>query len=111
MIEKGDENSQTVSELSQAAENAAEFMKTLANPNRLIILRCLMKGESCVGDLEKSLSISQSALSQHLSRMRGEGILARRRESQQIFYSISDDRVISLMNIAIDLFYPKNKQQ
>jgi len=69
-----------------------------------------MQGEFCVGDLEKSLNISQSALSQHLSRMRSEGILARRRESQQIFYSISDDRVISFMNVVLDIFYPKRKQ-
>ena len=69
-----------------------------------------MQGEFCVGDLEKSLNISQSALSQHLSRMRSEGILERRRESQQIFYSISDDRVISFMNVVFDIFYPKRKQ-
>jgi len=69
-----------------------------------------MQGEFCVGDLEKSLNISQSALSQHLSRMRSEGILERRRESQQIFYSISDDRVISFMNVVLDIFYPKRKQ-
>jgi DNA-binding transcriptional ArsR family regulator len=69
-----------------------------------------MQGEFCVGDLEKSLNISQSALSQHLSRMRSEGILERRRESQQIFYSISDDRVISFMNVVLDIFYPKRIQ-
>ena len=110
MTEIDEENSQITSELSKAAENAAELLKTLANPNRLIILDCLMQGEFCVGDLEKSLNISQSALSQHLSRMRGEGILARRRESQQIFYTISDDRVKSFMNVVFDLYYPKRKQ-
>lgn len=89
----------------QAADNAAEFLKTLANPNRLIILNCLKKGESCVGDLEKNLNISQSALSQHLSRMRGEGILSRRRESQQIFYSISDDRVEKFLDLAFEFFF------
>ncbi|MCL4166315.1 UNVERIFIED_CONTAM: hypothetical protein GTU68_042317, partial [Idotea baltica] len=71
---------------------------------RLIILACLKKGESCVGDLEKSLNISQSALSQHLSRMRGEGILSRRRESQQIFYSINDDRVEKFLDLAFEVF-------
>ena len=109
MNNQGNDNSQKNIELSQAAEKAAEFLKTLANPNRLIILGCLLKGESCVGDLEKSLSISQSALSQHLSRMRGEGILARRRESQQIFYSICDDRVEKFLNIAYEIFYNNNR--
>lgn len=101
----GDENSHNNVDLSQAAETAAEFLKTLANPNRLIILGRLMNGESNVGDLEKSLNISQSALSQHLSRMRSEGILTRRRESQQIFYSICDGRVEKFLNIAIELFH------
>ncbi|MCC3860290.1 ArsR/SmtB family transcription factor [Pseudemcibacter aquimaris] len=105
MKKLGEENSHLNIDMSQAAENAAEFLKTLANPNRLIILGCLLKGESNVGELEKSLNISQSALSQHLSRMRGEGILARRRESQQIFYSICDDRVEKFLSIANELFY------
>ena len=94
--------------ISQASDNAAEFLKTLANPNRLIILSCLSKGESCVGDLEKNLNISQSALSQHLSRMRGEGILARRRESQQIFYSIDDDRVGKFLDVVCEIFCKNN---
>lgn len=102
------EDSRKNVEISQAADNAAEFLKTLANPNRLIILSCLTKGESCVGDLEKSLNISQSALSQHLSRMRGEGLLSRRRESQQIFYSINDDRVGKFLDLAFEIFYKGN---
>ncbi len=104
MNNKGDNVSQEELEVSQTADIAAEFLKTLANPNRLIILGRLQKGESCVGDLEKSLNISQSALSQHLSRMRGEGILSRRRESQQIFYSINDERVVKFINLAKESF-------
>ena len=70
-----------------------------------------MKGESCVGDLEKSLNISQSALSQHLSRMRSEGIVSRRRESQQIFYTVNDGRVEELMNVINDIFYRNLKSK
>ena len=95
-------------ELSQISEKAAEFLRTLANPNRLIILNRLMRGEACVGDLEKSLSISQSALSQHLTRMKSEGILSKRRESQQIFYSISDTRVGKFIDIAGECFGKNN---
>lgn len=91
----------------QAAEKSAEFLRTLANPNRLIILNQLLKGESCVGDLEKVLSISQSALSQHLSRMRSEGMLSKRRESQQIFYAISDKRVEKFINLVNEYFKDK----
>lgn len=91
----------------QVADNAAEFLKTLANQNRLIILSCLRNGELCVGDIEKSLNISQSALSQHLSRMRSEGILARRREHQKIFYYIKDDRAVIFLDAILNLFEKK----
>ena len=91
-------------ELIQVAGNAANLLKTLANSNRLIILGSLMENEKCVGDLEKSLNISQSALSQHLSRMRSEGIVSHRRASQQIFYSVSDDRVKKLVKIILEMF-------
>lgn len=100
--------SQNDRELSQIAEKAAEFLRTLANSNRLIILNRLMRGEACVGDLEKSLSISQSALSQHLTRMKSEGILSKRRESQQIFYSISDRRVGKFIDVVGECFGKNN---
>ncbi|MEZ5759037.1 MAG: metalloregulator ArsR/SmtB family transcription factor [Emcibacteraceae bacterium] len=94
-------------EIIQISGMAAEFLKTLANPNRLIILGRLMKGELCVSDLEKKLDISQSALSQHLSKMRGQGILARRRDRQQIYYSISDRRVEKFIDLTSELFCKK----
>jgi ArsR family transcriptional regulator len=86
------------------AFEAADFLKTLANSNRLVILSCLLQGEMCVGDLEKKLNISQSALSQHLSRMRAEGIVGTRRESQQIFYRIKDARVAKMLEVTYNLF-------
>jgi len=85
---------------------AADFLKTLANSNRLVILSRLLGKETCVGDLEKNLGISQSALSQHLSRMRSEGLVAARRESQQIYYRIKDKRVIQMLQLTYDLFCP-----
>lgn len=86
---------------------AADFLKTLANSNRLVILSRLLGKETCVGDLEKNLGISQSALSQHLSRMRSEGLVAARRESQQIYYRIKDKRVIRMLQLTYDLFCPE----
>lgn len=83
---------------------AAGFLKTLANSNRLVILSRLLDDEKCVGDLEKNLNISQSALSQHLGRMRAEGLVTTRRESQQIFYRIKDDRVAQMIKLTYDLF-------
>lgn len=90
--------------MQSKAFQAADFLKTLANSNRLVILSRLLDEEMCVGDLEKNLNISQSALSQHLSRMRAEGIVSTRRESQQIFYKIKDDRVAKLLQVTYDVF-------
>lgn len=104
----GDIDSRNINNSSQDAEKAAKFLKILANPNRLIILNILMKSETCVGDMEKCLNISQSALSQHLGRMRDDGILKRRRESQQIFYTIDDDRIKKFLNVAREVFYNKS---
>ncbi|MCF8473275.1 MAG: metalloregulator ArsR/SmtB family transcription factor [Emcibacter sp.] len=83
---------------------AADFLKTLANSNRLVILSQLLDKEMCVGDLEKNLDISQSALSQHLGRMRAEGLVETRRESQQIFYRLKDYRVAHMLKLTYDLF-------
>ncbi len=95
-------------EVSQVYEESAEFLRTLANHNRLIILGKLLDGGACVGDLEKNVSISQSALSQHLSRMRSEGIVSRRRKSQQIFYSICDNRVEKFIGLVKECFSGNN---
>lgn len=91
-------------DVCQSVHEAATFLKNLANPNRLIILGKLLKGELCVGELEKSLDITQSALSQHLSRMRSDGILSSRRDRQQIFYTINDDRVEKFLKMACECF-------
>lgn len=90
---------------------AADFLKTLANSNRLVILSRLLDEEMCVGDLEKNLNISQSALSQHLSRMRAEGLVATRRESQQIFYRIKDKRVEEILLLTYKLFCEEEIEQ
>jgi len=89
----------------------ADFLKTLANSNRLVILSRLLGKEMCVGDLEKNLNISQSALSQHLGRMRAVGIVTTRRKSQQIFYRIKDARVARMLRLTLDLFYPESQPE
>ena len=97
--------------MQEEAFQAADFLKTLANSNRLVILTRLLAEEMCVGDLEKNLNISQSALSQHLSRMRAEGIVATRRESQQIFYRIKDERVAKMLRVTYDIFCGEETDQ
>ena len=70
---------------------AARLLKLLANENRLMILcQLVQRPEMSVNELADAVGLSQSALSQHLARMREEGLLATRREAQTVFYRISD---------------------
>lgn len=80
------------------AIEVADVLRALANERRLQILCVLMEtGEATVGTLVARIGISQSALSQHLAKMRDEGILAFRRESQTLWYRIADPRIGELM--------------
>jgi DNA-binding transcriptional ArsR family regulator len=73
-------------------------MRTLANDRRLLILCRLVEcGEATVGQLAGDVELSQSALSQHLSRMREEGLVAFRRDAQTLWYRIADPRVEDLL--------------
>ena len=76
--------------LEEQTEKAAALLKALANEKRLLIVCILVKGEKNVGDLEAQVGLSQSALSQHLARLRRDGIVETRREAQTIYYSIKD---------------------
>lgn len=80
------------------AVEVANVLRALANERRLQILCVLMEAsEATVGTLVAKIGISQSALSQHLAKMRDEGILAFRRESQTLWYRIADPRIGELM--------------
>jgi ArsR family transcriptional regulator, virulence genes transcriptional regulator len=70
------------------AGEAALLLKALANPQRLRVLCELAGGELSVGELNRCVDLSQSALSQHLSRLREEGLVATRREAQTIYYRL-----------------------
>jgi ArsR family transcriptional regulator len=86
-----------LSTLRENATHVASFLKLVANSNRLLVLCRLSQGEACVSDLEEELNLSQPALSQHLARLRQEGVLETRREGQQIFYSIRDPRITRML--------------
>ena len=83
---------------------AAAFLKILANDRRLMILCELLKGERSVGELEEIVSLSQSALSQHLARLRQSHLVKTRRESQTIYYSIADPGVTKVIGALYDLY-------
>jgi len=84
--------------LQAKAGQVAELLRAIANDRRLLILCTLVeRGEATVGALADAAGLSQSALSQHLARMREEGIVAFRREAQTLWYRIADDRVETLL--------------
>ena len=83
------------------ASDAAGLMKALGNESRLMILCSLAGGEQSVSELNEIVPLSQSALSQQLARLRQQGLVKTRRESQTIYYSLTPgptDRVIHLLH-------------
>jgi ArsR family transcriptional regulator, virulence genes transcriptional regulator len=84
--------------LQAKAGQVADLLRALSNDRRLLILCTLVEtGEATVGALADAVGLSQSALSQHLARMREEGIVAFRRDAQTLWYRIDDPRVESLL--------------
>lgn len=92
-------------EALQLKAGAAEtLLKTVANKRRLAILCQLLGGEKSVSALRGAIGLSQSALSQHLARLRADEIVTTRRESQTIYYSLASDRVTRLIGLLYELY-------
>lgn len=96
----------TVAEFEAHAAEAAQFLKLLANEHRLLVLCHLLAGERSVGALVEEVGLSQSALSQHLARLRDDGLVTFRRQSQTLFYRVSDARAERVLAILKDIFCP-----
>lgn len=75
--------------LHQNAEAASRLLKAMSNGHRLLILCQLGQKELCVSDLVEVVGLSQSALSQHLARLRRDGLVRTRRDAQTIYYSLA----------------------
>ena len=96
---------------AQAAE-VAGILRALANERRLMILCKLVEwGEANVNALAKAVGLSQSALSQHLAKMRAEGLVAYRRESQTLWYRIADTRIEQLFATLHRLYCATGKRR
>ena len=90
--------------MKERAAEAADFLKSMANESRLIVLCELVEGERTVGELEKVAGLSQSALSQHLAKLREARLVTTRREAQTIYYSLADSGVTRLIHVLHDLY-------
>ncbi len=85
-------------------DEAARLLKALGNPHRLMVLCALVEGEKSVSELNQRVLLSQSALSQHLAKFRQEGLVETRRESQTIYYRISDPNALEIIRTLYRLF-------
>ncbi len=96
----------SVEKMRAEAERASSLMKVLGHPGRLMVLCHLSEGEMSVGEIAESLQMSQSALSQHLARMRAEGLVETRRESQTVFYRLADGDVRRVIENIYEIYCP-----
>lgn len=83
---------------------ASELLRVMAHPERLLVLCQLTQGEMGVGELQAQSTLSQSAFSQHLTVLRKHRLIAARKSSQQVFYSLSDPRVEQLISTLHSVF-------
>ncbi len=90
-------NSMDLEMMQANALKAAALLKSLANPSRLMVLCALVTREYTVSELEQLTGLSQSALSQHLARLREEDIVSPRREAQRVFYRLSNPDVAAIL--------------
>lgn len=96
-----------IERLQESAGQAAALLQAVGNPNRLLVL-CLLiaQSEMSVGALNEAVELSPSALSQHLARMREEGLVTYRREAQTLYYRIDNPNVAKLIATLKDIFCP-----
>lgn len=90
--------------MMENACNASNFLKAISHEGRLMILCHLSTGEKTVTELEELLSARQAAVSQQLSRLRIEGLVETRRDGKAIFYSLTDQRAVQILEVVYDLF-------
>jgi DNA-binding transcriptional ArsR family regulator len=93
------------------AKRAADFLKALAHESRLMILCILAEGEKSVTELEHMLALRQPTVSQQLARLRGDGLVATRRDGKTIYYHLANDDARIIIGAVYDVFCGKKSAQ
>ncbi|GAA4249881.1 metalloregulator ArsR/SmtB family transcription factor [Azospirillum formosense] len=93
-----------IADLQSNARRASTLLKAMSNERRLLILCYLTEGEKSVGELEELVDLSQSALSQHLARLRRDKLVRTRRAAQNIYYSLNGHEAQTIMATLHELF-------
>jgi DNA-binding transcriptional ArsR family regulator len=93
---------------TEGAVHAANILRALANPHRLLILRLLEQSPHNVMDLCERLNLRQSLVSQHLARLRLDGIVAAERQGHHVVYSLRDGKARDIMRLLSEIIAPPN---
>jgi DNA-binding transcriptional ArsR family regulator len=103
--ETGADDAAALKKLAKQAGEAAQLLKLLGNEKRLLVLCFLAaRGEMTVGELVGVAKLSQSALSQHLARLRADGLVTFRRTSQTLHYRIADKRALRIIQVLKEIY-------
>jgi DNA-binding transcriptional ArsR family regulator len=95
----------SIAEVQGKVAEVSATLRLLANEKRLLVVcRLAIAGEMSVGALAEAVGLSQSALSQHLARLRADGLVATRREAQVLHYRIADPRVRRLLEALYGIY-------
>lgn len=97
-------NTEPVQQLESRATEAARLLKLLANEQRLTVLCRLSHAELSVTELGEYVNLSQSALSQHLAKLRADGLVATRRDAQTIYYRLADPIAEKLIGVLCEVY-------
>ena len=90
--------------LNANAEAAEALLKALSNRYRLMLMCELHKGEKSVTALQQVVGLSQSAVSQHLARLRDEGLVSTRREAQTIYYALASENAARVIGTLYEIY-------
>ena len=83
---------------------ASRLLKSLANDQRLLILCKLVDGEMTVGQIAEHVSLSQSSLSQHLAKLRAEGLVSTRKSKQHVYYSLASTEAMAVIETLYGIY-------
>ncbi|MFA5899075.1 MAG: metalloregulator ArsR/SmtB family transcription factor [Hyphomicrobium sp.] len=108
-LEADEESSVELKRLVKKARKASDFLKALAHESRLLILCLLSERERSVSELEHLLSLSQPTVSQHLARLRLDGLVDSRRDGKTVYYVLADDMTRRFISAVYDKFCREDK--
>lgn len=103
-MKKQSDTEKMMQQMRLHASDAADLMKVLGNESRLMVLCALVTAEHSVSELNEIVPLSQSALSQQLAKLREQGLVRTRRESQTIYYSLMPGPADTLIHVLHDIY-------